>query len=168
MNTDMRGHAGHHRPAGQAGREQRLSKPGSTDLNEAAAQYPGFLAAEVTPPTAVQPGLGGGVPLRFDRQRAGLINSATRQERLAPAQTYFDGPATQQVIGGGASLDRSAGDGGREPPRRARRTSRTSLAWQERLRAGGARSRASAWTELFRPVDGAGRVDGAVPVRERR
>ena len=71
-------------------------------MNGEASKYPGFLGAEINPPTAVQPEWV--VVYRFDSiaHVQAWINSATRQERLAAGQQYFDGPGTQQVLGGGA------------------------------------------------------------------
>ena len=66
------------------------------DLNDVASHYPGFIGAEVTAPTAVQPDWV--VVYRFDSiaNVAAWINSAARQDRLAAGQQYFDGPPTQQ------------------------------------------------------------------------
>ena len=72
------------------------------DMNREASKYPGFLGAEINPPTGVQPEWV--VVYRFDSiaHVQAWINSATRQDRLAAGQRYFDGPGTQQVLGGGA------------------------------------------------------------------
>ena len=53
------------------------------DMNSRAAAYPGFLGAEINPPTAVQPDWV--VVYRFDSVAhvQAWINSATRQECLA-------------------------------------------------------------------------------------
>lgn len=72
------------------------------ELNETASRYPGFLGAEVTAPTALQPDWV--VVYRFDTvaNLQAWINSATRQAQLAVGRRYLDGPATQQVVGGSA------------------------------------------------------------------
>src|SRR3984885_12300693 len=72
------------------------------DLNDVASHYPGFIGAEVTAPTALQPDWV--VVYRFDSTAnvAAWINSPARQDRLAAGQQYFDGPPTQQVLGGAA------------------------------------------------------------------
>src|SRR5215217_5792251 len=76
------------------------------DLNRAAAGYPGFIGAEINSPTSAQQDWT--VIYRFDSiaNLQAWVNSATRQDRLAEAQGYRDGPPTQQIIKGGApSLD---------------------------------------------------------------
>ena len=72
------------------------------DMNSEAAKYPGFIGAEVNPPTAVQPDWI--VIYRFDSVAhvQAWINSSTRQTWLAKGEPYVAGPGTQQVIGGGA------------------------------------------------------------------
>ncbi len=72
------------------------------ELNEAASHYPGFIGAEVTPPTAVQPDWA--VIYRFDSiaNLQAWMNSATRQEKITAGKHLVDGPSTQQVVGGTA------------------------------------------------------------------
>ncbi|CAN5688921.1 hypothetical protein BH10ACT9_BH10ACT9_54300 [soil metagenome] len=72
------------------------------DLNETASRYPGFLGAEVSAPTAVQPDWV--VVYRFDTVAnvQAWINSAARQAHLAVGRRFLDGPSTQQVVGGAA------------------------------------------------------------------
>ena len=62
------------------------------DMNAAAATYPGFLGAEINPPTAVQPDWV--VVYRFDSVAhvQAWINSATRQERLDRGQAVLRRP----------------------------------------------------------------------------
>ncbi|NWF26379.1 antibiotic biosynthesis monooxygenase [Streptomyces sp. PKU-EA00015] len=71
------------------------------ELNAAAADYPGYLGAEISPPTPLQPDWL--VVYRFDSiaHLQAWINSATRQRFLDVGRKYFDGPATQQVVSGG-------------------------------------------------------------------
>lgn len=123
------------------------------DMNSRAATYPGFLGAEVNPPTAVQPDWV--VVYRFDSVAhvQAWINSATRQERLDQGHQYFDGPGTQQVISGGARPT--------DPLVTVVVTHRVSpelveefLAWQERLRLAESTFDGFRGTELFRPVEG--------------
>lgn len=123
------------------------------DTNREASKYPGFLAAEVNPPTAVQPDWV--VIYRFDSVAhvQAWINSATRQDRMTAGQPFFDGPGTQQVIGGGARPT--------DPLVTVVVTHRVSpenvpdfLAWQERLRLAESAFAGFRGTELFRPVEG--------------
>ena len=123
------------------------------ELNSRAATYPGFLAAEINPPSAVQPDWV--VVYRFDSVAHVLawINSATRQEMLAEGQPFFDGPGTQQVISGGTRPT--------DPLVTVVVTHRVSpdsvddfLAWQERLRLAESKFKGFRGTELFRPVEG--------------
>jgi antibiotic biosynthesis monooxygenase (ABM) superfamily enzyme len=123
------------------------------DMNSRAATYPGFLGAEINPPTAVQPDWV--VVYRFDSVAhvQAWINSATRQEQLAIGQQFFDGPGTQQVISGGARPT--------DPLVTVVVTHRVDpesvddfLAWQERLRLAESTFEGFRGTELFRPVEG--------------
>ena len=123
------------------------------ELNEAASHYPGFIGAEVTAPTALQPDWV--VVYRFDSVAnvQAWINSATRQERLAAGRQYLDGPATQQVVGGAA-----------KPPDQlvtvvvTHRVNAGNVAefltWQERLRLAESKFQGFRGTELFRPIEG--------------
>ncbi|GFG52883.1 antibiotic biosynthesis monooxygenase [Mycolicibacterium agri] len=123
------------------------------DLNREASKYPGFLGAEVNPPTAVQPEWI--VVYRFDSiaHVQAWINSGTRQERLAAGEKFFDGPGTQQVLGGGARHT--------DPLVTVAVSHHVTpdnvpdfLAWQERLRLAESRFPGFRGTELFRPVAG--------------
>ncbi|MDT5334551.1 MAG: uncharacterized protein QOD90_56 [Mycobacterium sp.] len=123
------------------------------ELNETASHYPGFLGAEVTAPTPVQPDWV--VVYRFDSiaNVQAWINSATRQDRLAAGQKYLDGPPTQQVVGGAAKptdqlvtvvvSHRVGADQIDE-----------FLAWQERLRLAESAFEGYRGSEIFRPVEG--------------
>jgi len=122
-------------------------------MNSRAAVYPGFLAAEINPPTAVQPDWV--VVYRFDSiaHVQAWINSATRQEMLISGARFFEGPGTQQVISGGARPS--------DPLVTVVVTHRVSpdnvadfLAWQERLRLAEATFPGFRGTEVFRPVEG--------------
>jgi antibiotic biosynthesis monooxygenase (ABM) superfamily enzyme len=123
------------------------------NLNAAASKYAGFLGAEVNPPTAVQPDWV--TVYRFDSVAhvQAWINSATRQKHLAAGSPFFDGPGTQQVVGGGARPT--------DPLVTVVVTHRVSpenvidfLAWQERLRLAESKFAGFRGTELFRPVEG--------------
>lgn len=123
------------------------------NMNARAAVYPGFLGAEVNPPTAVQSDWV--VVYRFDSiaHVQAWLNSATRQDMLIEGATFFDGPGTQQVISGGARPS--------DPLVTVVVTHRVTpdnvadfLAWQERLRAAEERFRGFRGTEVFRPVEG--------------
>ena len=124
------------------------------DMNAAASRYPGFLGAEISAPTAVQPDWV--VVYRFDSVAhvQAWINSATRQERLDAGQPYFDGPATQQVITGGGVREA-------DPLVTVVVTHRVRpehvddfLAWQDRLRLEESTFHGFRGSELFRPVEG--------------
>jgi antibiotic biosynthesis monooxygenase (ABM) superfamily enzyme len=123
------------------------------ELNEAASHYPGFIGAEVTPPTAVQPDWS--VIYRFDSiaNVQAWMNSATRQHGLAAGRRYIDGPSTQQVVGGAA-----------KPADQlvtvvvTHRVNRDEiddfLAWQDRLRLAESSFDGFRGSELFRPIEG--------------
>src|SRR6185312_4796806 len=70
------------------------------ELNDIASHYPGFIGAEVNAPTAMQPEWI--VVYRFDSiaNVGAWINSSARLEKVAVGKQYFDGPPTQQVLGG--------------------------------------------------------------------
>lgn len=136
----------------RAGCEQEF-EAWQQDLNREASKYPGFLAAEINPPTAVQPDWV--VVFRFDSiaHVQAWINSATRQERLAAGDQFLDGPGTQQVIGGGARPS--------DPLVTVVVSHRVSpenvddfLAWQARLHLAENTFAGFRGTELFRPVVG--------------
>ena len=82
------------------------------------------------------------------------INSATRQDRLADGQQFFDGPGTQQVDRRRRERDRSAGDGRRHATGSSPEHVEDFLAWQERLRLAESKFDGFRGTELFRPVEG--------------
>lgn len=135
-----------------AGSEQQYQE-WQKGLNREASRFPGFLAAEINPPTAVQSEWV--VVYRFDSipHVMAWLNSATRQERLAAGQKFFDGPGTQQVLGGGS---RNA-----DPLVTVAVSHRVSeesvgefIAWQDRLRLAESRFPGFRGTELFRPVPG--------------
>lgn len=123
------------------------------DMNREASKYPGFIGAEINPPTAVQ---GDWVVVyRFDSiaHVQAWINSATRQTRLEEGAGLFEGPGTQQVLGGG---ERKI-----DPLVTVAVTHRVPqenvtdfLAWQERLRLAESRFEGFRGTEVFRPVEG--------------
>ena len=122
-------------------------------LNEAASHYPGFIGAEVTAPTALQPDWV--VVYRFDSVAnvQAWINSATRQERLAAGRQYLDGPATQQVVGGAAKpADQlvTVVVTHRVNPENVDEF----LTWQDRLRLAESKFQGFRGTELFRPIEG--------------
>ncbi|MFD1815629.1 antibiotic biosynthesis monooxygenase [Rhodococcus gannanensis] len=123
------------------------------EINVEASRYSGFLGAEITEPTAVQPDWV--VVYRFDSVAhvQAWINSSTRQERLVRGQHLLDGPATQQVVAGGSRpsdqlvtvvvthrVDPGSVD--------------EFLAWQDRMRVAEGRFEGYRGSELFRPVEG--------------
>jgi antibiotic biosynthesis monooxygenase (ABM) superfamily enzyme len=122
-------------------------------LNSAASHYPGFIAAEVNPPTHAEPLWC--VIYRFDSiaNLRAWINSATRQDGLSEGQRYLDGLPTQQIVTGGA-----------EPPDTLVTTMVTHrvptehvdefLAWQERLRLAENKFPGYRGSEIFRPIEG--------------
>jgi antibiotic biosynthesis monooxygenase (ABM) superfamily enzyme len=123
------------------------------DLNEAASRYPGFVAAEVAAPTEAQPDWV--VIYRFDAiaNLRAWLNSSTRQERLATGTQYFDGPPTQQIVGGAAKpADQLVTVVATH--RVAAHDVDEFLAWQEELRLAESTFGGYRGTELFRPVEG--------------
>ena len=136
----------------RAGSEQAF-EAWQQEMNSEASKYPGFIAAEISPPTAVQRDWV--VVFRFDSiaHVQAWINSAARQERLVTGAQFFEGPGTQQVVGGGA---RQA-----DPlvtvviTHRVKPENLTEfLAWQDRLRLAESKFPGFRGTELFRPVEG--------------
>jgi antibiotic biosynthesis monooxygenase (ABM) superfamily enzyme len=123
------------------------------EMNTAASQYPGFLGADITPPTAVQPEWI--IVYRFDSVAnvQAWINSATRQDRLDDGRQYFDGPGTQHVVGGGAMPTDSLVTvvvTHRVKPEDIVEF----LAWQDRLRMEQGKLQGFRGAELCRPVEG--------------
>ncbi|MCV7302347.1 antibiotic biosynthesis monooxygenase [Mycobacterium barrassiae] len=123
------------------------------NMNREAAKYPGFIGAEINHPTELQHDWV--IVYRFDSiaHVQAWLNSATRQELLTKAQQYFDGPGTQQVIGGAARQS--------DPLVTVVVTHRVDpahvdefLAWQERLRVAESSFPGFRGSELFRPVEG--------------
>ncbi|GAA4837225.1 antibiotic biosynthesis monooxygenase [Kitasatospora terrestris] len=122
-------------------------------VNAAAADYAGYLGAEVSPPTPLQPDWL--VIYRFDSiaHLQAWINSATRQNLLDIGSRYFDGPGTQQVVRGG----RQAPDplvtvvvAHRVDPDHVD----DFLDWQQRMSEEERTFAGFRGTELFRPIDG--------------
>lgn len=123
------------------------------DVNKSASHYPGFLGAEVTAPTELQPDWV--VVYRFDSVAnvQAWINSATRQDRLAAGREYLDGPPTQQVVGGAAKpTDQlvTVVISHRVGPNHVEEF----LAWQDRLRLAEMAFSGFRGSELFRPIEG--------------
>ncbi len=123
------------------------------DLNREAAKYPGFLAAEINPPSPVQSDWV--VIYRFDSvaHLHEWLNSATRQERLVNGEEYFDGPGTQHVLGVASQP--------KDPLVTVAVSHRVSpenvdefLAWQDRLRLAESKFPGYRGSELFRPIEG--------------
>jgi uncharacterized protein len=122
-------------------------------LNSAASRYPGFIAAEINPPTLSQPQWS--LIYRFDSlpNLRAWINSATRQDELAEGRRYLDGPPTQQVVTGGASPPDTlvtAVVTHRVPAEHVDEF----LSWQERLRLAENKFPGFRGSEIFRPIEG--------------
>ena len=122
-------------------------------LNSAASHYPGFIAAEISPPTPVQSHWS--VIYRFDSipNLRAWINSATRQDRLAEGRRYVDGPPTQQIVTGAATPPDTlvtAVVTHRVPPEHVDEF----LGWQERLRLAESTFPGYRGCEMFRPIEG--------------
>lgn len=122
-------------------------------LNSAASQYPGFIAAEINPPTSVQPHWS--VIYRFDSiaNLEAWINSATRQDRIAEGRRYRDGPPTQQIVTGAATPPDTLVTvvvTHRVPPEQVDEF----LSWQERLRLAENKFPGYRGSEVFRPIEG--------------
>ncbi|NUJ99680.1 antibiotic biosynthesis monooxygenase [Streptomyces lunaelactis] len=123
------------------------------NVNTAAADYPGFLGAENSPPTPLQPDWV--VIYRFDSiaHLQAWINSATRQGLLDTGRKYFDGPATQQVVSGGTQP--------KDPLVTVVVTHRVHpnhvddfLDWQRHMSQEEGNFEGFRGTELFRPIEG--------------
>jgi uncharacterized protein len=122
-------------------------------VNSAASHYPGFIAAEINPPTPLQ--LHWSVIYRFDSvpNLRAWINSATRQDRLTEGRRYLDGPGTQQIVTGGATPPDTlvtAVVTHRVPPEHVD----DFLRWQERLRLAENKFPGYRGSEIFRPIEG--------------
>jgi uncharacterized protein len=122
-------------------------------LNSASSTYPGFIAAEINPPTVSQPQWS--LIYRFDSlpNLQAWINSATRQDALAEGRRYLDGPPTQQIVTGGASPPDTlvtAVVTHRVPPEHVDEF----LAWQERLLLAENEFPGFRGSEIFRPIEG--------------
>ncbi|MFG2905269.1 antibiotic biosynthesis monooxygenase [Kitasatospora sp. NPDC048286] len=123
------------------------------DVNAAAADYPGYLGAEVSPPTSRQPDWI--VVYRFDSiaHLQAWINSATRQRLLDAGSRYFDGPGTQQVVRGGVQAPDplvTVVVAHRVHPDHVDEF----LDWQRRMSQEERTFEGFRGTELFRPVEG--------------
>jgi len=123
------------------------------DMNSLSSRYPGFVAAEVTPPTAVQSDWT--VVYRFDTvaNLRAWLNSATRQARLADGRQYLQVPPTQQVIHGSAKAPDelvTAVVTHRVAPEHVQEF----LQWQDRFREAESRFPGYRGSELFRPIPG--------------
>lgn len=122
-------------------------------MNTAASQYPGFLAAEITPPSVAQPEWL--VVYRFDSvdHAQAWMNSGTRQDRLGDGRQYCDGPATQQLVGGGSMPTHSLVTVVVTHRVKSEDVDEF-LAWQERMRLAESKFDGFRGTELFRPIEG--------------
>jgi antibiotic biosynthesis monooxygenase (ABM) superfamily enzyme len=135
-----------------AGRDEEYARWGD-ELNAIAGSYPGFLGAEVHPPTSVQADWV--TIFRFD-SLANLqtwLNSATRLEHLAQARELFDGPATQQVLSSEGREDDSLVTvvlAHKVPPDREDEF----LAWQNRVTSVERSFDGFRGMEMFRPIEG--------------
>ncbi|MFC7447907.1 antibiotic biosynthesis monooxygenase [Rhodococcus daqingensis] len=123
------------------------------EINVAASHYAGFLGAQITAPTAVQPDWV--VIYRFDSVAnvQAWINSGTRQDWLDRGQHYLEGPSTQQVITGGSRpTDQlvTVVVTHRVKPENIDGF----LEWQDRMRAAERKFEGFRGTELFRPIEG--------------
>ena len=99
----------------RAGSEQAF-EAWQQDMNSPRPDYPGFLGAEIIPPTAVQPDWV--VVYRFDSVAhvQAWINSATRQERLDQGPAVLRRPRHPAGDQRRRAGRRSARDGGGHPP----------------------------------------------------
>ncbi|MFE3454946.1 antibiotic biosynthesis monooxygenase [Nonomuraea sp. NPDC059194] len=123
------------------------------EVNAAAADYAGYLGAEVSPPTPLQPDWV--VVYRFDSiaHLQAWINGATRQSLLDIGSKYFDGPATQQVISGGTQPTDplvTVSVAHRVHPNHVDEF----LDWQCHMRQEESKFEGFRGTELFRPIEG--------------
>ncbi|MFJ3305227.1 antibiotic biosynthesis monooxygenase [Streptomyces sp. NPDC086549] len=132
---------------------EREFKTWQEGVNSAAADYAGYLGAEISPPTALQSEWV--IVYRFDSipHLQTWINSATRQRHLDVGSKYFDGPATQQVLGGGTRTV--------DPLVTVVVTHRVHpdhvggfLDWQRHMTEEESKFEGFCGTELFRPIEG--------------
>ncbi|MGW2331990.1 antibiotic biosynthesis monooxygenase [Streptomyces sp. NPDC001700] len=123
------------------------------EVNTAAADYAGYLGAEISPPTPRQSDWV--VVYRFDSiaHLQAWMNGATRQSFLNSGREYFDGPGTQQVISGGTQPA--------DPLVTVVVTHRVHpdhvdgfLEWQRHLNQEESKFEGFRGTELFRPIEG--------------
>ena len=123
------------------------------EVNKAASGYPGFVGAEIAAPNKAHSDWV--VIYRFDSvaNLHGWLDSSTRQEKLATGRQYFDGPPTQQIVGGAPNAT--------DQLVTVVVTHRVEshdveefLAWQERLRLAESKLDGFRGAELFRPVEG--------------
>jgi len=123
------------------------------DVNEAASHYPGYVGAEVAAPTEAQSDWV--VIYRFDSlaNLRAWMNSSTRLEGMAVGEQYFDGPATQQIVGGAATPADQLVTVVITHRVRPEDTD-AFLAWQKRLRLAESKFHGYRGAELFRPVEG--------------
>jgi uncharacterized protein len=122
-------------------------------LNSAASHYPGFIAAEINPPTPVQSDWS--VIYRFDSipNLRAWINSATRQDRLAEGRRYLNGPPTHQIVTGAATRPDTLVTvvvTHRVVPEQVDEF----LGWQERIRLAESKFPGYRGSEMFRPIEG--------------
>ncbi|MEU9453465.1 antibiotic biosynthesis monooxygenase [Streptomyces sp. NPDC048277] len=135
-----------------AGRDGEFEK-WQEGLNTAAAYYPGFLGAEISRPTPLQPDWV--IVYRFDSvaHLQAWINSGTRATYLDVGAQYFDGPATQQVV--------SSGTQELDPLVTVVVTHRVHpnqvddfLAWQQHMVQEESKFEGFRGSEIFRPIEG--------------
>ncbi|MFD5426602.1 antibiotic biosynthesis monooxygenase [Streptomyces sp. NPDC127084] len=134
------------------GRDREFEK-WQEEVNAAAARYPGFLGTETSPPTALQPDWV--VVYRFDSiaHLQEWINSATRQTLLDSGGAFFDGPATQQVVGGGAQTSDALVTVVITHHVHPDHVDEF-LDWQSRMNQAKSRFEGFRGTEIFRPIEG--------------
>jgi uncharacterized protein len=123
------------------------------DLNRAAAEYPGFIAAEITPPNDVRPEWT--TIYRFDTvaNLQAWLNSRTRQDRLPEIRELVECPSTQQVIRGAAKVPDQLVTvvvTHRVDPGEVDEF----LDWQQRMREAESTFDGFRGSELFRPIPG--------------
>lgn len=123
------------------------------EMNDAASHYPGFVGAEVTAPTETEPDWV--VVYRFDSiaNLRAWMDSSTRLEGMAVGEQYFDGPATQQIVGGAAKAADQLVTVVVTHRVRSEDTD-AFLAWQKRLQLAQSKFDGYRGAELFRPVEG--------------
>lgn len=123
------------------------------EMNKAAAGYPGFIGAEIRPPSAGMPDWLALAQFNSVAHARNWLNSATRQRFLDEGRALFDGPGTQQVIARGRSEEDTLVTvvvTHRVAPGRVD----DFLTWQKNIKEIESKYAGFRGSEVFRPIEG--------------